>query len=62
MFGGEAKDSFGLTPELGELRHDYNEIKQLLVHLSKENQKQLIDEFLLKTGNKAAFMSCKQIE
>jgi hypothetical protein len=28
--------------ELGDLRHDFNEMKQLLVHLSKESQKELL--------------------
>ena len=39
--------------ELGDLRHDFNEMKQLLVHLSKEIQKQLVDEFNQKVGDKA---------
>ena len=39
--------------ELGDLRHDFNEMKQLLVHLSKESQKQLFDEFHQKVGDKA---------
>jgi hypothetical protein len=39
--------------ELGELRHDFNEMKQLLVHLSKESQKQLVDEIRLKAEEKA---------
>jgi integrase len=39
--------------ELGDLRHDFNEMKQLLVHLSKESQKQLVDEFFQKVGDKA---------
>ena len=39
--------------ELGDLRHDFNEMKQLLVHLSKESQKQLIDEFNQKVEDKA---------
>ena len=39
--------------ELGDLRHDFNEMKQLLVHLSKESQKQLVDEFSQKVGDKA---------
>ncbi len=39
--------------ELGDLRHDFNEMKQLLVHLSKESQKQLVDEFYQKVGDKA---------
>jgi integrase len=38
--------------ELGD-RHDFNEMKQLLVHLSKESQKQLVDEFNQKVGDKA---------
>jgi integrase len=39
--------------ELGDLRHDFNEMKQLLVHLNKESQKQLVDEFHQKVGDKA---------
>ena len=39
--------------ELGDLRHNFNEMKQLLVHLSKESQKQLIDEFNQKVEDKA---------
>ena len=39
--------------ELGDLRHDFDEMKQLLVHLSKESQKQLVDEFHQKVGDKA---------
>jgi hypothetical protein len=39
--------------ELGDLRHDFNEMKQLLVHLSKESQKELVDEFFQKVGDKA---------
>jgi hypothetical protein len=39
--------------ELGELRHDFNEMKQLLVHLSKDSQKQLVNEFYQKVGDKA---------
>jgi hypothetical protein len=39
--------------ELGDLRHDFDEMKQLLVHLNKESQKQLVDEFSQKVGDKA---------
>ena len=39
--------------ELGDLRHEFNEMKQLLVHLNKENQKQLVNEFFQKVGDKA---------
>ena len=39
--------------ELGDLRHDFNEMKQLLVHLNKESQKQLVNEFYQKAGDKA---------
>jgi hypothetical protein len=39
--------------ELGDLRHDFNEMKQLLVHLSKESQKELVDEFFQKVRDKA---------
>jgi hypothetical protein len=37
--------------ELGDLRHDFNEMKQLLVHLSKESQKELVDEFFQNQRN-----------
>jgi hypothetical protein len=39
--------------QLGDLRHEFNEMKQLLVHLSKNSQKQLVNEFYQKTGDKA---------
>jgi integrase len=39
--------------ELGDLREEFNEMKQLLVHLSKESQKQLVNEFHQKVGDKA---------
>jgi integrase len=39
--------------ELGDLREDFNEMKQLLVHLSKDSQKQLVNEFHQKVGDKA---------
>jgi integrase len=39
--------------ELGDLRHDFDKMKQLLVHLSKDGQKQLVDEFFQKAGDKA---------
>ncbi|MGH9858058.1 MAG: tyrosine-type recombinase/integrase, partial [Acidobacteriota bacterium] len=39
--------------ELGDLKEDFNEMKQLLVHLSKESQKQLVDEFSQKVEDKA---------
>jgi integrase len=39
--------------ELGELKEDFNEMKRLLVHLSKESQKQLVDEFYQQVGDKA---------
>ena len=39
--------------ELGDLSQDFNEMKQLLVHLSKDSQKQLVDEFSQKVGDKA---------
>jgi integrase len=39
--------------ELGDLRHDFNEMKQLLVHLNKDSQKQLIDELSEKVRDKA---------
>jgi hypothetical protein len=43
----------GYLAELGDLRHDFNEMKQLLVHLSKDSQKELVDEFFQKVGDKA---------
>ena len=39
--------------ELGELREDFDEMKQLLVHLGKDSQKQLIDELSQKVEDKA---------
>ena len=39
--------------ELGGLRHDFNGMKQLLVHLSKESQKQIVDEIYQKAADKA---------
>ena len=39
--------------ELGDLRHDFNEMKQLLVHLSKNSQKELVGEFFEKVADKA---------
>jgi DNA mismatch repair ATPase MutS len=39
--------------ELGELREEFNEMKQLLVHLSKDSQKQLVNEFYQMVGDKA---------
>lgn len=39
------KNQSDYLTELGDLRHDFNEMKQLLVHLSKDSQKQLVDEF-----------------
>ena len=39
--------------ELGDLRHDFNEMKQLLVHLSKNIQKELVGEFFEKVADKA---------
>jgi hypothetical protein len=39
--------------QLDELRQEFNEMKQLLVHLSKDSQKQLVDEFFQKVGDKA---------
>ena len=47
------KNQSDYLTELGDLRHDFNEMKQLLVHLSKESQKQLVDEFYQKVGDKA---------
>jgi hypothetical protein len=39
--------------ELGDLRHDFDEMKQLLVHLSKESQNQIVDEMYQKAADKA---------
>jgi site-specific recombinase XerD len=39
--------------ELGEFKEEFNEMKRLFVHLSKGTQKQLIDEFNEKVGDKA---------
>jgi hypothetical protein len=39
--------------ELGDLRHEFNEMKHLLVHLSKDSQKQLVNEYFQKVGDKA---------
>jgi hypothetical protein len=39
--------------ELGDLRHDFNEMKQLLVHLAKGSQKKLVDEFNERVEDKA---------
>ncbi len=47
------KNQTDYLAELGDLRKDFNEMKQLLVHLSKESQKQLVDEFYQKVGDKA---------
>lgn len=47
------KNQSDYLAELGDLRHDFNEMKQLLVHLSKESQKQLVDEFSQKVEDKA---------
>jgi hypothetical protein len=46
------KNQTDYLAELGDLRHDFNEMKQLLVHLNKESQKQLVDEFFEKVGDK----------
>jgi hypothetical protein len=43
----------GYLAELGDLRAEFNEMKQLLVHLSKDNQKKIIDESLQKARDKA---------
>jgi hypothetical protein len=47
------KNQSDYLAELGDLRHDFNEMKQLLVHLSKGSQKELVDEFFEKVGDKA---------
>jgi integrase len=47
------KNQSDYLAELGDLRHDFNEMKQLLVHLSKDSQKELVDEFFEKVGDKA---------
>lgn len=43
----------GYLAELGDLRHDFNEMKRLLVHLGKGTQKELLDEFSEKVEDKA---------
>ena len=48
----EAKQS-DYFAEIGELREEFDEMKRLFVHLSKGTQKQLIDEFNEKVGDKA---------
>lgn len=47
------KNQTDYLAELGELRHDFDEFKQLLVHLGPESRKQLVDEFKEKVGDKA---------
>jgi hypothetical protein len=47
------KNQSDYLAELGDLRHEFDKIKQLLVHLSKDSQKQLVDEFFQKAGDKA---------
>ena len=39
--------------ELGDLRQDFDEMKQLLVHLNKDSQKQIVDEISQKVMDKA---------
>jgi hypothetical protein len=39
--------------QLRKTQKDFDEMKQLLVHLNKESQKQLVDEFSQKVGDKA---------
>ena len=39
--------------ELGYLRDDFNGMKQLFDHLSKESQKHLVNDFYQKVGDKA---------
>jgi integrase len=39
--------------ELGDLRAEFNEMKELLVHMSKDNQKKIIDESLQKARYEA---------
>ena len=39
--------------ELGELKEDFDEMKQLLVHLNKDSQKEIIDELSQKVEDKA---------
>ena len=47
------KDQKNYLAELGVLKQDVDEMKQLFGHLSKESQKQLVDEFHQKVGDKA---------
>jgi uncharacterized protein (UPF0262 family) len=49
---GLRKTQSDYLAELGELKEDFNEMKQLLVHLSKDSQKQLVNEFYQKVGDK----------
>lgn len=39
--------------ELGDLRHEFNEMKQLFVHLRKDSQKELVNKFFEEVGDKA---------
>lgn len=39
--------------ELGDLCQEFNEMKQLLVHLSKDSQKQLVNEYFQEVEDKA---------
>jgi integrase len=47
------KNQTDYLAELGDLRHDFDKMKQVLVHLSKGTQKELVDEFFEKVGDKA---------
>ena len=47
------KDQENYLAELGVLKQDVDEMKQLFGHLSKESQKQLINEFNQKVEDKA---------
>lgn len=47
------KDQKNYLAELGVLKQDVDEMKQLFGHLSKESQKQLINEFNQKVEDKA---------
>lgn len=39
--------------ELGDLRQEFNQMKHLLVHLSKESRKEFVDECLQNAGDRA---------
>jgi hypothetical protein len=39
--------------EINDFRHEFNEMKQLFVHLSKGSQKEVVDKLLQDVGDKA---------